>query len=214
MPKVCQDTIDLVQTCPDAKQIIQKNSDIGLKARFQHIREARVLGFDVDPYTDIGPTELPFSLEDLQYLRDHFEVFSAVSLFRAPVARLDAYLDIKDARIMYQEQARISAQVPDLIPVPKEPKTYEQGQRALMDVPEHARVSVETDDADTLHTSPKEENPADEDVEEEKPAEEDHNSMGHSILDNMEISMVHILPADFQSSTSQPSFLDGDIVTE
>ena len=38
--------------------------------------------------------------------------------------------------------------------------------------------------------------------------------MGPSILDNMEISMVHVLPADFQSTTSQPSFLDDDVVAE
>ncbi|KAM1524790.1 hypothetical protein ACFX10_009346 [Malus domestica] len=49
LPKACQDTIDLVLTCPDAERIIQKTSDPGLKARFQHIREARVLGFVVDP---------------------------------------------------------------------------------------------------------------------------------------------------------------------
>ncbi|KAM2799220.1 hypothetical protein COP2_004353 [Malus domestica] len=40
LPKACQDTIDLVLTCPDAERIIQKTSDLGLKARFQHIREA------------------------------------------------------------------------------------------------------------------------------------------------------------------------------
>ncbi|KAM1611355.1 hypothetical protein ACFX14_000149 [Malus domestica] len=34
------------------------------------------------------------------------------------------------------------------------------------------------------------------------------------VLDNMEISMVHVLPTDFQSSTSQPNFLDGDVITE
>ena len=38
--KACQDTIDLVLTCRDAERIIQKSSDLGLKARFQHIREA------------------------------------------------------------------------------------------------------------------------------------------------------------------------------
>ena len=84
-------------TCPDAERIIQKNSDTGLKARFQHIHEARVLGFDVDPYIDIDAAELPFSLEDLQYLRYHFEVFSTVSFFGLTVdetervARLDAF---------------------------------------------------------------------------------------------------------------------------
>ncbi|KAM1985495.1 hypothetical protein ACFX16_013659 [Malus domestica] len=30
----------------------------------------------------------------------------------------------------------------------------------------------------------------------------------------MEISMVHVLPAAFQSSTAQPNFLDGDVVAE
>ena len=67
-----------------------------------------------------------------------------------------------------------------------------------------------------------EENPGDEEeiLEEETPEEEeptkeeDPNSMGPSVLDNMEISMVHVLSADFQSTTSQPSFLDGDVVTE
>ena len=38
--------------------------------------------------------------------------------------------------------------------------------------------------------------------------------MGPLILDNMEISMVHVLPADFQSTISQPSFLDDDVVAE
>ena len=107
----------------------------------------RVLGFDVDPYTDIDPTKLPFSPEDLQYLRYHFEVFSSVSLFgfRADetrhVARLDGYLDIRDARIMYQEQARITTQVPDPIPVPKEPMTCEQERRIPADVTEHCPLS-------------------------------------------------------------------------
>ncbi|KAM1369982.1 hypothetical protein ACFX2F_040495 [Malus domestica] len=45
-------------------------------------------------------------------------------------------------------------------------------------------------------------------------SEEDPNSMGLSVLDNMEISMVHVLPTDFQSSTAQPNFLDGDVVAE
>ena len=132
LPKACQDTIDLVLTCPDAERIIQKNSDLGLKARFQYIREARVLGFTVDPFTDINPGELPFSLEDLQYLRYHFEVFSAVSLFGLTadeihrVERFDAYLDIRDARIAYQEQTRVTAQVPDPAPVSKDPEGKEE----------------------------------------------------------------------------------------
>ncbi|KAM1680285.1 hypothetical protein ACFX1X_038122 [Malus domestica] len=45
-------------------------------------------------------------------------------------------------------------------------------------------------------------------------SEEDPNMMGPSVLDNMEISMVHVLPADFQSSTAQPSVFDGDVIAE
>ncbi|KAB2620547.1 beta-glucosidase 24-like [Pyrus ussuriensis x Pyrus communis] len=114
LPKACQEALDLALTCPDAEQIIQKTSDPAIKARFQHIREARVLGFEVNPYTDIDADELPFSLEDLQYLRYHFEVFSAVSLFGLTVdeekriARLDTYLDTRNAHIAYEERARVT----------------------------------------------------------------------------------------------------------
>ena len=52
------------------------------------------------------------------------------------------------------------------------------------------------------------------DQEREEAEEDDRNPMGPSVLDNMEISMVHVLPADFQSSTAQPNFLDGDVVAE
>ncbi|KAM1345404.1 hypothetical protein ACFX2H_034594 [Malus domestica] len=38
--------------------------------------------------------------------------------------------------------------------------------------------------------------------------------MGPSVLDNMEISIVHVLLVDFQSSTPQPNFLNGDVITE
>ena len=116
------------------ERIIQKNSDLGLKARFQHIREARVLGFTVDPFTDINPSELPFSLEDLQYLRYHFEVFSVVSLFGLTadeirqVERLDAYLDIRDARIAFQERTQATSQVPDPTPVSKNPEGKKESQ--------------------------------------------------------------------------------------
>ncbi|KAM1457528.1 hypothetical protein ACFX2I_034689 [Malus domestica] len=126
LSKACQDTIDLVLTCPDAERIIQNTSDPGLKARFQHIWEARVLEFEVDPYTDIDAADFPFSFEDLQHLQYHFEVFSAVSLFGLTademecVPRLDAYLDTRDVRIMYQEQAHLPPRVPDSIPVPRE----------------------------------------------------------------------------------------------
>ena len=75
-----------------------------------------VLGFEVDPYIDIDTVELPFSLEDLQHLRYHFEVFLVVSLFGPTtdkenrVARLDTYLDTRNARIAYEERARKTLQ--------------------------------------------------------------------------------------------------------
>ncbi|KAM1940387.1 hypothetical protein ACFX13_028096 [Malus domestica] len=144
LPKACQDTIDLVLTCPDAERIIQKTSDLGLKARFQHIREARVLGFEVDPYTNIGAADLPFSIEDLQYLRYHFEVFLAVSLFGlkadeiARVARLDAYLDTRDARIQYQEQVRILA--PSTLPISDSPEALTQNQQVTEETPQDQTI--------------------------------------------------------------------------
>ncbi|KAM1145756.1 hypothetical protein COP2_038853 [Malus domestica] len=104
---MCQDTLDLVLACPDAGHIIQKTLDPGMKARYQDIREARVLSFTVNLYTDIVTAELSFSLKDLQYLQYHFEVFSAISFFGLTidelerVARLDAYLDIREACIVY-----------------------------------------------------------------------------------------------------------------
>ncbi|XP_068344173.1 uncharacterized protein [Pyrus communis] len=73
LPKACQEALDVALTYPDAEQIIQKTTDPAIKAKFQHIREARALGFEVDPYTDIDTAELLFSLEDLQHLRYHFE---------------------------------------------------------------------------------------------------------------------------------------------
>ncbi|KAM1473617.1 hypothetical protein ACFX2I_029728 [Malus domestica] len=68
LSKACQEALDLALTCPDVEQIIQKTTDPAMKAKFQYIREARVLGFEVDPYTNIDIAELHFSLEDLQYL--------------------------------------------------------------------------------------------------------------------------------------------------
>ena len=38
--------------------------------------------------------------------------------------------------------------------------------------------------------------------------------MGPSVFDNMEISMVHVLQAEFQPTTSQISFMDGDAVAK
>ncbi|KAM1957566.1 hypothetical protein ACFX15_003055 [Malus domestica] len=216
LPKACQDTIDLVLICPDAERIIQKTSDPGLKARFQHIREARVLGFEVDPYTDIDAANLSFSMEDLQYLQYHFEVFSAVSLFGlttdeiARVARLDAYLDTRDARIHYQEQARILT--PSTLSISTSLEAITQNQQAAEATTQDQTLEEGAEESlcPTLTTT----EAVVANQTKDEVTEEDPNSMGPSVLDNMEISMVHVLPAAFQSSTAQPNFLDGDVVAE
>ncbi|KAM1790041.1 hypothetical protein ACFX12_034142 [Malus domestica] len=46
------------------------------------------------------------------------------------------------------------------------------------------------------------------------PEDDDQDLMGHSVLENMEINMVHVLLAEFQLTTHQPSSLDGDVVAE
>ncbi|KAM1850919.1 hypothetical protein ACFX13_015040 [Malus domestica] len=216
LPKACQDTIDLVLICPDAERIIQKTSDPGLKARFQHIREARVLRFEVDPYTDIDAADFPFSMEDLQYLRYHFEVFSAVSLFGlttdeiARVARLDAYLNTRDARIHYQEQARILT--PSTLSTATSLEAITQNQQAAEATTQDQTLEEGAEESLCPTLTIMEVVVADQTRDEVN--EEDPNPMGPSVLDNMEISMVHVLPAAFQSSTAQPNFLDGDVVAE
>lgn len=89
------------------------------EGKIPHISEASVLGFDVDPYVDLDHADLSFSLDDLQYLRYHFEVFSTVLVFGLTteemvcVKRLDAYLDTRDARIAYEEGTSKALQTQD-----------------------------------------------------------------------------------------------------
>ncbi|KAB2617912.1 beta-glucosidase 24-like [Pyrus ussuriensis x Pyrus communis] len=126
LPKACQEAVDLALICPNTEQIIQNTTDPGIKARFQHIREARVLVFKVNPYTRIDAVDLPFSFEEFQYLRYHFEVFSVVAPFdlmideKERMAQLDTYLDTRDVRIVYQEWTRKALQ--DQVPTLSEPK--------------------------------------------------------------------------------------------
>ncbi|KAB2604032.1 hypothetical protein D8674_042381 [Pyrus ussuriensis x Pyrus communis] len=163
------------------------------------------------PKAYIDTAELPFSLDDLQHLRYHFEVFSAVSLFgltadeEKRIARLDTYLDTRNARIAYEERARItkdqhksstvnmveenSPTTLDLVPTSRIPALTEALKSLIEDVPP----------ADTVASSAE---------------DDDHDPMGPSVLEQMEISMVHVLPAEFQPSTHQSNFLDGDVVAE
>ncbi|KAM1224307.1 hypothetical protein ACFX2G_044186 [Malus domestica] len=194
----------------------KKHSANDLYGLPKHIREARVLGFEVDPYTDIDAADFPFSIENLQYLRYHFEVFSVVSLFGlttdeiARVARLDAYLDTRDARIHYQEQARILT--PSTLSISTSLEAITQNQQAAEAAPQDQTIEEGAEESlcPTLITT----EAVVTDQTRDEASEEDPNPMGPSVLDNMEISMVHVLPAAFQSSTAQPNFLDGDVIAE
>ena len=121
---------------------------------------------------------------------------------------------------MYQEQACTTTQVPYLILVSD--RTYRPMNKKGEDPrrctsQEHTPATGEIAHTDTFHERVLKEGESirgGSPEEEELAEEEDRDPMGLSVIDNMEISMVHILPADFQSSTSQPSLLDDDVVTE
>ncbi|KAM1277184.1 hypothetical protein ACFX13_030320 [Malus domestica] len=155
-------------------------------------------------------------MEDLQYLRYHFEVFSAISFFDlttdeiARVARFDAYLDTRDARIHYQEQARILT--PSTLSISTSLEAITQNQQAVEAAPQDPTIEegAEKSLCPTLTTT----EAVVADQTRDEASEEDLNLMGPSVLDNMEISRVHVLPAAFQSSTAQPNFLDGDVVAQ
>ncbi|KAM2302596.1 hypothetical protein ACFX1S_033381 [Malus domestica] len=155
-------------------------------------------------------------MEDLQYLRYHFEVFSAVSLFGlttdeiARVVRLDAYLDTRDARIHYQEQARILT--PSTLSTSTSLEAITQNQQVAEAATQDQTTEEGAEESlcPTLTTT----EAVVVDQTRDEVSEEDPNPLGPSVLDNMEISMVHVLPAAFQSSTAQPNFLDGDVVAE
>ncbi|KAM1018999.1 hypothetical protein EV1_040061 [Malus domestica] len=171
-----------------------------MKARLQHIREARVLGFEVDPYTDIDMVELHFSLDDLQYLRHHFEVFLAVFLFGLTtdekdwVAHLDAYLDTRDTRITYEERARKALQGQSQTPERNGLEDNRQKEaRSSYTSQEQVPVKTHDDRAKNglTHNAAVFNNLED----------DDQDSIDHFALENMEISMVHVLPAEFQPTT-------------
>ena len=155
---------------------------------------------------DIDIAEHLFSLEDLQYLRYHFEVFSAVSPFsltvdkKERVTRLDAYLDMRDAQIAYQERARKALQERDQTPMLSELKEDTQNETELENIPQQLLVRAKDDLV--------------EDTQDKATPVDNPDPMGPSVLENMEISMVHVLPVEFQPITSQPKFLDGDVVAE
>lgn len=54
----------------------------------------------------------------------------------------------------------------------------------------------------------------DQDIFPNDPKNGDRDAIEPSVLDNLEINMVHVLSAEFQLTTSQPSFLNGDVVAK
>ncbi|KAM1236919.1 hypothetical protein ACFX2H_037633 [Malus domestica] len=167
-----------------------------MKARFQRIREARVIGFEVNLYMDIDMAELSFSLENLQYLRHHFEVFSIVSLFgltadeKDQVTRLGAYLNTRDTWIAYEELAHkaLQGQSQTLETNGLEDESQKEARSGYMSQ-EQVPIEAHDDQAkDTLmHDA----------VILNNLEDDDQYPMSLSVLENMEISMVHVLLAEF-----------------
>lgn len=54
----------------------------------------------------------------------------------------------------------------------------------------------------------------DQDIILNNPEDEDRDPIRLLVLENMEIRMVHVLSVEFQPTTSQPSFFDGDVVAK
>ncbi|KAM0989207.1 hypothetical protein ACFX2A_013291 [Malus domestica] len=199
LPKACQESLDLALTRPNTKQIIQKWFDLGMKARFQHIHETNVLDFNMDLYTDMDPANYYF-LEMICNICDIILRFSLSCHY---------YLDTQDACITHQELTHKALETQDHVTALLETIARVKGETITPDTPgEHAlslsHVAVNgavgvTKDQYTLPNDPE---------------DEDRNLIGPSALNSMQISMVHVLSVEFQPTTSQPSFLDGDVVAE
>lgn len=124
------------------------------------------------------------------------------------VAWLDAYLDTRDARITYQEETLNASHKQGHVITPTESGANVPNEEVPVSISQkHTLVPAEdshTEDAheqDTLLESPTR-------------LEREHDPMSHLVLDNMEISMVHVLPVEFQLTATQQNFLDGNMVAE
>ncbi|KAM1053029.1 hypothetical protein PS2_000558 [Malus domestica] len=113
---------------------------------------------------------------------------------------------MKNTHIAYQERTHKVSQEQEQVSTPREPEIDIQNETTLENMPqERILATTEEDQATNVHkqdTSPK------------NPKDEDHDPMGLSVLDNMEISMFHVLPVEFRPTTSQENFLDGDRVAK
>ncbi|KAM1063188.1 hypothetical protein ACFX2J_027156 [Malus domestica] len=120
---------------------------------------------------------------------------------------LDAYLDTRDARITYMERIRKTLQGQNQIPDASGPDDDTQKEtRSNYMAQEQEHVVTHNNQAEDALTH---------DVIVINNLKDDNQDlMGHSVIENMEISMVHVLPAEFQLTTYQPNSLDGDVVID
>ncbi|KAM1891338.1 hypothetical protein ACFX14_034626 [Malus domestica] len=70
------------------------------------------------------------------------------------VARLNAYLDTMDARIIYQEQAHLSPRVPGSIPVPGALQANKHNEKASEETSREHTIEIGKDN--TFNTNPTE----------------------------------------------------------
>ena len=110
------------------------------------------------------------------------------------VKRLDVYLHTQDARITYQERVRKALQTQDQVPAIMEPIVEAEDETATPGTPSAHILLVAENNA--VYVT-KDQGILPNDLE-----DKDHDPMGPSVLDNMEISMFHILSAEFQPTTS------------
>ncbi|KAM0968540.1 hypothetical protein ACFX2A_017179 [Malus domestica] len=102
--------------------------------------------------------------------------------------------DLQDARIMYQEQARILAPILGTLLISDPLETLTQNQQVAEETPREQTIEEGADEP--LGTTLTEADAAVGDQEREEAEEDDRNLMGPS------------------ASTAQPNFLDGDVVAE
>lgn len=193
------------------------------KLGFSTFAKPKILGFEVDSYVDIEPTKLPFSLDDLWYIRNCFQVFSTVSLFglietetKRIEWRLHSSLDTWNAKIAFQCQVYKVAQSTTTKPVksltdkkafldfvvdntgvePKvsnTPKVNPLDDLAILDAIDTLATSISNEEFD--YDKDMGFGTKDDSVEKEQDA-----VIGPSVLDNVEINIVHVLPLEFQSA--------------
>ncbi|KAM2325982.1 hypothetical protein ACFX1X_025263 [Malus domestica] len=106
------------------------------------------------------------------------------------MARLDVYLDTRNARIAYEERARTIRQEQNPTPDACTPDDDSQ-KDTESDCVAQAHEYVETHSDQAVNA------PTHDAIVLTTPEDDDQDPIGHSVLENMEISMVHVLLPNF-----------------